>query len=65
MASRKGVAGGILLFVVYTINQQPHESDNLDERITTISCKRVLVAHGRTLGNECLFAAKVYNESVQ
>ena len=47
------------------LKHQPHESDNLNERIATIFCKRV---HGATRARpvkDCLFAAKVFNESVQ
>ena len=51
MASILGVCGILcnvwppVRLVLSFVKHQPHENDNLDERIVTISCKRV---HGAT-----------------
>ena len=48
-----------------SLKLQPHEGDNLDERIVTIPGKRVYGAtQARPCVDELLFAAKVYSESV-
>ena len=47
-----------------TLKNQPHESDYLDERIVTISSKRVYGAMVYGV-KRVLFAAKVRNDSAQ
>ena len=55
----------LTVYTMHTLKLQPHEGDNLDERIVTIPGKRVYGAtQARPCVDELLFAAKVYSESV-